>query len=93
MRTVGTQNLTVNYLCKEVLILFGQNNVISTIRVINGLFTPLTRKMILNVLIKALPIFMDAIIPAWFTILTSAPLVTVFAEVMFVLTNAATVVK
>lgn len=38
-------------------------------------------------LLKALPIFMDTIIPAWFTILISAPLVTVFAEVMFVSIN------
>lgn len=44
-------------------------------------------------LFKALPIFMDEIIPAWFTILMSAPLVTVFAEVTFVLINAAKVIK
>ncbi|KAG5007035.1 hypothetical protein JHK82_024963 [Glycine max] len=31
---------------------------------------------------KALPIFMDSIIPTWFTILVSAPLVTVFAEIL-----------
>lgn len=31
---------------------------------------------------------MDAIIPSWFTILMSAPLVTVFAEVTFVLEGA-----
>ena len=42
--------------------------------------------MVLNiVLLKALPIFMDTIMPPWAAILLSATLVLAFVEVKFVL--------
>ncbi|XP_057443400.1 DUF21 domain-containing protein At5g52790-like [Lotus japonicus] len=48
----------------------------------NGHFVLCTLLLGKSLAMEALPIFMDAIIPAWFTILMSAPLVTVFAEIL-----------
>ncbi|XP_022636452.1 DUF21 domain-containing protein At5g52790, partial [Vigna radiata var. radiata] len=48
----------------------------------NGHFVLCTLLLGKSLAMEALPIFMDAIIPSWFTILVSAPLVTVFAEIL-----------
>ncbi|KAL9324029.1 hypothetical protein ACSQ67_008886 [Phaseolus vulgaris] len=48
----------------------------------NGHFVLCTLLLGKSLAIEALPIFMDTIIPSWFTILMSAPLVTVFAEIL-----------
>ncbi|KAJ1404404.1 CNNM, transmembrane domain [Sesbania bispinosa] len=48
----------------------------------NGHFVLCTLLLGKSLAMEALPIFMDAIIPAWFTILMSAPLVTVFVEIL-----------
>ncbi|TKY45268.1 DUF21 domain-containing protein [Spatholobus suberectus] len=48
----------------------------------NGHFVLCTLLLGKSLAMEALPIFMDSIIPAWFTILMSAPLVTVFAEIL-----------
>ncbi|XP_027357244.1 DUF21 domain-containing protein At5g52790-like [Abrus precatorius] len=48
----------------------------------NGHFVLCTLLLGKSLAMEALPIFMDSIIPTWFTILMSAPLVTVFAEIL-----------
>ncbi|KAG4991451.1 hypothetical protein JHK87_024908 [Glycine soja] len=48
----------------------------------NGHFVLCTLLLGKSLAMEALPIFMDSIIPTWFTILVSAPLVTVFAEIL-----------
>ncbi|KAI5444298.1 hypothetical protein KIW84_012797 [Lathyrus oleraceus] len=48
----------------------------------NGHFVLCTLLLGKSLAMEALPIFMDLIIPSWFTILMSAPLVTVFAEIL-----------
>ncbi|KAK7315141.1 hypothetical protein VNO77_33673 [Canavalia gladiata] len=48
----------------------------------NGHFVLCTLLLGKSLAMEALPIFMDSIIPSWFTILMSAPLVTVFAEIL-----------
>ncbi|KAL5080912.1 hypothetical protein RYX36_009333 [Vicia faba] len=48
----------------------------------NGHFVLCTLLLGKSLAMEALPIFMDLIIPSWFSILMSAPLVTVFAEIL-----------